>query len=296
VRGLDVVTADGEARRVDADSEPDLFWALRGGGGRCAIVTALELELQPVPEAYGGLRMWPAERAGEALELFRRLAEELPETTTIVLRYLSLPPFEAIPEPLRGRRVVALLAVHLGGEEEGRRLLAPLEEPGDALVDTFASVGAADLVRVAGDPEEPGPSRGDGLLLEDLPEDLAETLAERMAGDALAPVTVVELRRLGGALGRTPDGHGALASLPAPFSFFAAGIVPDPGVRAAIAEKLAELRSLVGPWASPRTVLNASGGGIDPATAFEPGVWERLERVRDHYDPDRLILGNHEPA
>ena len=91
---------------------------------------------------------------------------DVPEALGAVFRYLSLPDVEGVPAPLRGRRIVAVIAAHLGPHADGRRLLAPLRS--GTLVDTFGPIGAADLVRVAGDPEQPVPTRGDGFLLPEL--------------------------------------------------------------------------------------------------------------------------------
>jgi FAD/FMN-containing dehydrogenase len=296
VRAFDVVTAAGEPLRVDAHTEPELFWALRGGGGRFAIVTALEVEAHPVAEVSGGMIVWPAERAAEVLEQFRRWTWGAPESLGAVLRYLDLPPIDAVPAPLRGRKVVAVVAAHLGTEGDGRRLMEPLRASNGALVDTFGPIGPADLVRIAGDPDQPGPARGDGFLVGELDDGLIEAVAGLIAEDELAPLSALELRLLGGAMARVSEGSGALAALDGAFSVFAAGLAFNADAAAAIADRLDNLRTRLAPWTSPRALLNASGGGIDPARAFDDATWERLLRVQDAFDPDRLILSNHASA
>jgi FAD/FMN-containing dehydrogenase len=283
VRAFEVVLASGERRRVDADHEPELFWALRGGGGRFAVVTALELEAHPVPDVSAGTLAWPAERAAEVLETFRRWASDVPEALGTVFRYLSLPDVDGVPAPLRGRRIVAVIAAYLGPDADGRRLMEPL--PDGTLVDTFGPVGAADLVRVAGDPEQPMPARGDGLLLHELD-------ANAIAGliDDMAPLSVLELRLLGGALARAPHGHGALAKLDGAFAVFAGGAAVDASATAAIAERLEAVRQRLAPWTAPQALLNSSGRGIDPARAFDAATWERLCALRDAFDPDRRLV------
>jgi FAD/FMN-containing dehydrogenase len=123
-----VVTADGQVIRTDADNDPALFWALRGGGGSFGIVTAIEFALYPVPEVYAGVMFWPIERAAEVLHAWHDLVPSLPESMTTVGRLLMLPPIPEIPEPLRGRKFVVVEAIHLGDEREGAKLLAPLRE------------------------------------------------------------------------------------------------------------------------------------------------------------------------
>ncbi len=293
VRAFEVVTAAGERLRVDGDH--DLFWALRGGGGRFAIVTALELDAHPLEGLFAGLAAWPAERAPEVLEQFRRWCFEAPEALSPVFRYLALPPIEEIPEPLRGRKVVTLLAAHLGTEADGERLTAPIRAADSKLMDTFGPIAPADLTRVAGDPEAPVPARGDGFMLDELSEDAVDAIGGLIAEDALDPLTVFELRLLGGALARPAADHGPLPRLEGAFSVFAGGAAVDPEATAAIAARIATLRDRLAPWTSPRALLNSSGGGVDPATAFDAAAWDRLERIRDAWDPGRLIQANHEP-
>jgi FAD/FMN-containing dehydrogenase len=283
VRAFEVVLASGERRRVDADHESDLFWALRGGGGRFAVVTALELEAHRVPNVSAGMLAWPAERAAEVLEQFRHWASDAPEALGTVFRYLALPDVDGVPAPLRGRRIVAVVAAYLGPDADARRLLEPL--PDGTLVDTFRPVGAAALVRVAGDPEQPMPARGDGFLVHELDVSAIAGLI-----DDIAPLSVLELRLLGGALARAPHGHGALAKLDGAFAVFAGGAAVDAAATAAIADRLEAVRDRLAPWTAPQALLNSSGRGVDPARAFDAATWERLSAVRDAFDPDRRLV------
>ncbi|WP_037495609.1 FAD-binding oxidoreductase [Solirubrobacter soli] len=256
VRAFEVVLASGDRLRVDADHEPELFWALRGGGS-FAVVTAVELEAHPVSEVSAGMLAWPAERAAEVLEQFRRWTWDLPESTGAVFRYLAAP---------GGSPIVAVVAAHLGPHTDGERVLAPLRN--GTLMDTFGPIGPAGLVHVAGDPVEPLPTRGDSVLLRELDVDAIAGLL-----DDLSPLGALEVRLLGGALGRAPRGHGALAKLDAPFSLFAGGPAPDPAAEA----RLAEVRERLTPWASP-------------ARAFDAATLDRLRAVREAYDPDQRLV------
>jgi hypothetical protein len=174
---------------------------------------------------------------------------------------------------------VAVVAAALGGEADGREVIEPLR--GGTLVDTFGPVGAAELVRVAGDPEEPMPTRGDGFLLDALDVDAVAGLI-----DDLDPLGVLELRLLGGALGRAPRGHGALARLDAAYALFAGGAAVDAAAGAAIDERLDGLRERLAPWRAAQELLNSSGG----AGAFDAATAERLDAVRDRVDPERRLV------
>jgi FAD/FMN-containing dehydrogenase len=280
VRSFDVVLASGESLRVDADHEPELFWALRGGGGRFAVVTGIELEAHPVPEVSAGMLAWPAERAAEVLDQFHSWTRDAPEALGTVFRYLALPDVDGVPAPLRGRRIVAVIAAVLGPEADARRLVEPLRA--SMLVDTFGPVGPADLVRVAGDPEQPVPARGDGFLLRELDIEAIAALIED-----IDPLGVLELRLLGGALARAPRDHGALARLDAAFALFAGGAAVDASAAAAIDERLDEVRARLAPWTASQALLNSTGGAEG---AFDAATAERLDAVRDAYDPERRLV------
>src|SRR5262249_46659293 len=136
-RAFEVVLASGERARVDAEHEPDLFWALRGGGGRGAVVTALELAVHPLPAVSAGMLAWPAGRAADVLEQFGRWTAGAPEALGTVWRLVSFP-----------RPMVAVVAAFLGSPADAERAIAPLRN--GTLMDTFGPVPPAALVRIAG--------------------------------------------------------------------------------------------------------------------------------------------------
>jgi FAD/FMN-containing dehydrogenase len=112
VRAFELVTADGQLVRADRDNEPDLFWALRGGGGSFGVVTALELQLFPIQRPYAGVLFYPIERGSEVLQAWRELTQHdrVPDELTTVGRFLRLPPLPDIPEPVRGKSFVIVEA------------------------------------------------------------------------------------------------------------------------------------------------------------------------------------------
>jgi FAD/FMN-containing dehydrogenase len=138
---VELVTADGRQVRADGDNEPELFWAVRGGGGSFGVVTAVELALYPVSEVYAGILFFPFERAKEILNAWRVWVESTPDEVTSAGRLLQFPPFPEIPEPLRGQSFVVVEAGFIGGEEDGAALLQPLREL-DPVMDTFAMIPA----------------------------------------------------------------------------------------------------------------------------------------------------------
>jgi len=134
VTAVEIVTADGEHRRADRENDPDLFWAVRGGGGAFGVVTAIEFDLFPLTEVYAGILWFPVERAAEILRAWRDWTDEVPDEMTSVGRILQLPPIEAIPEPVRGKSFVIVETIYCGGDHaDGERLAAPLRALGPVM-------------------------------------------------------------------------------------------------------------------------------------------------------------------
>ncbi len=158
VSAIELVTAEGEARTVDATTDADLFWALRGGGGGYAVVTALHVELVPVSEAYAGALLFPPELAADGIRAYRDWTADAPEEAGSMARMFNLPPIPDIPEPLRGKKWLAIIAACLGSREEAEKVIAPLREIGEPVVDSFDQIPAPGLSQIAMDPEPPVPA------------------------------------------------------------------------------------------------------------------------------------------
>jgi FAD/FMN-containing dehydrogenase len=158
VRAIELLAADGRFVRTDAEREPELFWALRGGGAGVGVVTAIEIELHPVPDVHAGLLLWDAADAPEVLRAWRDWAATRPRAVHDRADR-TLPPLEAVPEPLRLRRAVVIEDTHLDGEAAAAPLLAPLRALSPA-ADTMATLPAAALGALYGeDVATPAPRR-----------------------------------------------------------------------------------------------------------------------------------------
>ncbi len=179
---IELVTADGELVRTDADNDPELFWALRGGGGNFGIVTALEFRLYPVTEAYAGFMVWDWSEAERVIPAYVRWAATAPDDVTTSLRIMQLPPLEEIPAPIRGRSIVLID----GAVTHDPQVLGPLRGLNPE-IDTFATVPAPSLVRLHQDPEDPVPYVSEsGLLRELTPEAIRALAGHRRPGLRLA--------------------------------------------------------------------------------------------------------------
>ncbi len=290
VTAIELVTADGRLRRVDRDNDPDLFWALRGGGGNFGVVTAIEFGLFPVPEVYAGILWFPVDRAAEVLAEWRAWTDGLPDETTSVGRILQLPPFEEIPEPVRGKSFVVVEVIHCGGEREGRELVAPLRglRP---VMDTVELIPVEALSHLHMDPDHPVPGSGDGMALVEFDVDAIDALVCATVG---SPLLSVEVRQLGGAIGRTRAEHGAVAALEAPFLLYAVGIAPTPEAASAVDRAVDGLRSALAGSESSQTYLNFAETKRDGKNLWSETSYRRLRRIKAAVDPQNRIRSNHE--
>lgn len=292
VLSAEVVTADGEVVRADADTNAELFWALRGGGGSFGVVTEIEIALYPVVEAFAGWLVWPAARGVEVLSRWAEWTTEAPEEVTSIGRLLQLPPITEVPEQLRGRQLVVVEAAFTGNEGEGRKLLRPLLELEPEL-DTFATVPARDLMELHRDPPGPAPGRGEGWMLDAFDGSVARAVVDAAGMDGTSPLLSVEVRHLEGALGRRDPRGGALSQLDAPYAMYSLGSPTGPEAIDAIDERLGALRSATEPWLSRRRYFNFAERDVDPVSFYAHGDYGRLTAIREEVDPEGLLQAKH---
>jgi FAD binding domain-containing protein len=292
IRAAEVVTADHGQVRADADSEPDLLWALRGGGGSFGVVTSLELELFAVRELYAGVLFWAQERAAEVLHAWREWTASLPDEMTSLGRLLNFPPFEEVPEAFRGRSFVVVEAAWLGDEASGSEQLAPLRELGPE-TDTFGTIRPTGLAALHMDPPEPVPGRGDGMLLDDLPEAAIDALVATAGPGTNSPLASVEIRHLGGAVERPGLEHGALRAIAAPYLLFATGPAMTPEMMAAVTQRVDDAQDALAPWDGGR-FPTFTERPVDPQRMFTDGAYRRLREIKARYDSGNMIQANHE--
>jgi FAD binding domain len=294
IASLEVVTADGEQRRVDADHEPELFWALRGGGGGPAVVTSIEIALFDLREAFAGALMWPVEAAGQIVHGYRDWALAAPDEVTSTIRLLRFPPLPQIPEPLRGRQLVAITLAFTGSESDGNELVAPLRALGKPYLDTVATIPAPVLCDISGDPQEPGPAIGNGLLLEGFTSETADAYLELGGPGAQCSFVSLEIRHLGGALKSTTPDPGAAGPLTSDALVFATGVPANPELGAALHAGHEALRERMSPWIGERSsLLTFNERDRSLRGAFTAPVADRLAAATKAYDPDGLFVANH---
>jgi hypothetical protein len=294
VRAIELLTADGEFRRVDAENEPDLFWALRGGGGSFGVITAIEFDLVDLPEVFAGSVIYPAdERSGEIFHSYREWTQGVPDEVTSIARFLHLPPLPEVPEPLRDRPLITLGACYAGPESEGAELIAPLRGLGEPVMDLFTTMPPSELVTVHMDPEEPVPGLVYTASLRELPEEAVDTFVEAAGPDSGSPLLLAELRHAGGSLAVPAKGAGALSHLDAEFVFCGVGMSMSPEMGEAVNRHIDVVCEAVRPWSTGGCYFNFADRPADLETLFRSDTLARLRDVKRRYDPDDLIRANH---
>ena len=244
VTAAELVTPGGDLVRA-AGHEPDLLWAVRGGGG-VGVVTALEMRLYPVRQLYAGDLFFPIQRTAEVLHAWREWTATVPDDVTSVGHILRLPPLPEVPEPLRGRAFAMVEAAYLGDAGTGAELIQPLRRLGPEL-DTFAMIPASALGQLNMDPSQPASGEGDRAFLADFPAAAIDALVAVAGPDAKTPPDSVEVRHLGGALARPVPGGGAQPSIDASYLLYAAGATPTPDLAGPVRAHVQAVKDALAP-------------------------------------------------
>ncbi|MYS21860.1 FAD/FMN-containing dehydrogenase [Streptomyces sp. DvalAA-14] len=294
VRSLDVVTADGELRHVDARSDPDLFWALRGGKGNFGVVTALEFDLFPVPRLYGGALYFPGERMADVLRAWTAWYPGTPETMVSSIAVLRLAGQPELPVPLHEEFLVAVRVAYNGQAADGERIVAPLRAAAPAVLDTVADMPYTKAATIHNEPTEPVPYYERSIMLREFPAQAQDRLLQLAGPDSESTLVIVELRALGGAWDREPAVPNAVATRGLPYVLLgvAGGPVSD---EPQLKESVAELLDGMEPWRGDRRLVNnlAPDEAGDAAAIYGAERYKRLAAVKKAYDPANMFRLNH---
>ncbi|MDQ2621971.1 MAG: FAD-binding protein [Actinomycetota bacterium] len=289
VASFQVVTEDGATVAADAVSNPDLFWALRGGGGGYGVVTAVEIELMPMSEVFAGATFLPASMAPQVLDAWLNWTRNAPESATTDFRIMRLPPFEEIPEPIRGQTVVCVDGV-ITDQIVGEEFAGLLDELGPAVMGGWGLMPVADVVRLHGDPEDPVPGTGGSLMLGGLDENAARAFLDAAGDDSGSSLIVAEIRHLGGALSRPAEDGGVLGHLDAEYVFNGIGLAAGPDMSAKATADLDQLVAAMQPWARESKFFNFTERDFTLSDCLPPEAMVRLLSIRNEYCPDGLFV------
>ncbi|UAK34779.1 FAD-binding oxidoreductase [Nocardia asteroides] len=279
VRAFEVVDAAGARRRVTAEDDPDLFWALRGGGGDFAVVTALEFDLFPARELFGGRVLWPETRIREVFDVFREITAAAPEELTVWFQRLQIP--DAPP-------MVGVDAVYLGDPDRGRAALARLDAIGNPILDKRGVFGAADIGAVTAEPTNPSPSLSRAEQLTDLGDAVVKTLID----GPVAPLANVQIRHLGGAFAEGRPDSGVRGPIAEPYLLYCLGLGLPHLAEAVKARRIAIVDAVSGQISGhkPYTFLTPDESA---AAAFDSATLARLREIKRARDPHGVIRANY---
>ena len=294
VRAFDVVTGEGRLLRATLEENADLFWGLRGGKATLGVVTAVEIDLLPIAEFYGGAVYFDGADAAAVLHAWRSWTETLPETVNTSIAVQQLPPLPGVPEPLAGRTTVAVRYTAVGDVAEAERLLAPMRAVATPMMDTVGVLPYAAIGAVHADPVDPMPVHEGHTLLSELPVDAVDALLTVAGPGSGSPQAIVELRLLGGALARQPRHRSAFCHRDAAFALTTIGVLM-PEVAGAVADHAAAVAQAVSPWSTGGQLPNfgASYDPARPARVYSEDTLHWLAALADRYDPARVLATGH---
>ena len=298
----EVVTADGRVLTASEDSNADLFWAIRGGGGNFGIVTSFTFDLKPVgPLVAFAATMYPVEEVAEVMRGWRSYVEQAPNEVTSVIVTITFPANPEMPEAVHDRAVAIVGGVHSGGVEEGLEEMQPLRELGTVLFDMS---GPTPYVGVQSgfDPLFPRnqlQAYWKSQYLDSLPDEAIDTIAAR-ANDRPAPLTLVNTFHMGGAINDVGPEDTAFHERSSPYMVSIDGMWADPGDNEANVGWVRSTWEDVSKFGTGSVYLNFTGladeapdAGVD--SAFGRNL-RRLAEVKGRYDPDNFFRVNNNIA
>lgn len=291
----DIVTADGALHVVSASNEPDLFWAIRGGGGNFGVVSSFEVALHPVgPLVHSGLVVYPGAQAREVLRAWRDFTESAPDELSVWAVLRKAPPLPFLPADVHGTDVVVLAAVYAGDVGAGARATAPLAKLGKPIA-TVLQPQPYEAFQQAFDPLlTPGARNywktSDFDELEDDALDVFVDAARAIPG----PECEVFIAQLGGAMGRVPRDATAYAGRDAQYVMNVHGRWRSPNDDQTIRTWARKMFEQTAPFATGGGYVNflTEDESARVASAYGPN-YERLAEVKRKFDPDNLFRMNH---
>jgi FAD/FMN-containing dehydrogenase len=291
----ELVTADGRQVTASEDENPELFWGLRGGGGNFGVVTAFHFRLHPVgPIVLGGMLMFPAQMAGDLVRFFREFMRDAPDEVGSALAFISAPPADFVPEPVRGQPVVGCVVCYCGDTAEGEEVMRPLREFGPPAIDM---VQPMPYLAVQGLLEPANPKGIQNYwtadFLAELPDEAVDVLVEH-ATNPVSPLSQMLLIPGGGALARVDEEATAFGQRTAPWNIHYLSMWADPADTEENVAYTRAIASAMKPWTTGRAYLNFIGDeGIGRVeAAFGTEKYERLQALKDEWDPENLFRHN----
>ena len=300
LRRVDLVTAEGELVHASETEHPDLFWAIRGGGGNFGVVTSLEYDAHEVgPEILGGMIVHPFDDATELLRAHRDFVAEASDELVCYAAILTAPPEPFLPREVHGTTVVAFVVCYSGDVEAGEAAIKPLREVGEPIADIVGPVPFLAQQSMLDEAYAPGlRNYWKTQLVDPLPDKAIDVVVERCQ-DLKSPYTQIVLEHLGGAIARVNPDATAFQHRTASFSFNIFPRWEDPGEDAEHIMWARNFHETIVPYATEGVAPNfISDEGDEHVRAAYGDNYERLQEVKAEYDPDNVfhVNQNIEPA
>ncbi|WP_026874499.1 FAD-binding oxidoreductase [Jiangella gansuensis] len=289
VVAAEVVTADGQVLVVDAENHPELFWAIRGGGGNFGVVTRFQYQVRELPGIVGGMLMLPA--TADVVHGFLTEAAAAPDELSVIVNLMPAPPMPFVPEELHGTMVAFALVCYAGPVDEAEKVLAPIRALATPIVDMVQPMTYAAMFPPEDNDYHPV-AVARTLFADQIDRPLVEGILEQLAS-APAPMRVTQLRPLGGAIARVPDDATAYAHRRRGFMVNVAAFVDGPETRTEREAWVVQLTERI-QNGGPGAYVNFLGDDA-PARireAYPGATWDRLTEVKRRYDPDNLFRLN----
>ena len=293
VIAFDLVTPDGLEVRASATEQPELFWALKGGGaGSLGVVTGMEIRLYPVSTVYGGNLLYPIGMAREVIARWREWLAEAPRELTSSVVLMNFPPIEDVPEPIRGQSFVIVRGAFCGDLEAGRALVDEWRTWHQPALDMWGVMPFSEADTISNDPVDPLPAMVTTEWANELGDEIVDVLIAA-AGPATPGepplLTFAEVRHAGGAIRELAAGTANRVGREGEFLLEMVGMIPIPELAAPLAGLLARTREALAPHVTGATYLNFTEGTEKQersASAFGPEERARLAAVKRTLDAE----------
>lgn len=286
---FEVVTMDGACVYASETENPDLFWALRGGGGGFGIVTALEIKLYPVTQVYGGNLFYPAEMAKEVFSRYADWIKDAPDELTSSVLVMNFPPIPAIPDFLRGKSFAIVRGCYAGNLKDGEAMLKFWREWQAPIIDDFKAMPFADVAQISNDPQEPVPGFSTSVSLNEINAEVIDIVLKHTSIQG-SPLMFAEIRHAAGAVARTADN--AYSHHHAKHLMQMVYMIPAPEVMA-IAEKMShDFKQDLAVYRADGVYMNFLEGQEkfdNTKAAYSAEKYQRLQAIKAEYDPENRL-------
>lgn len=288
----DMVTADGQLRRVDAETHPDLFWAIRGGGGNFGVVTRFQYRLHPVDTVVGGLLILPA--TPDVIARFVAAADAAPKELSSIANVMKAPPLPIIPAEMHGQLIVMAMLVYAGEVEAGQRVVAPFRALDVPLADMIRPMPYQAIFPPEDVNNHPVAAQRT-MFLDHIDRGAAETIIDYLQAST-AQLAATQIRVLGGAMARVPAEATAFAHRDARLMVGLTAVYGHPDEAPMQESWVHQFANALyrGDDASDRAYVNfLADEGVARIRAAYPGTtWDRLAEIKGRYDPTNLFRLN----